>query len=240
MNTLKQPYGVQFSKKNPIHPFEDASSLEFFSQKNDTSLLVFGSNLKKRPHALTWIRCFSGEVLDILELLVVQDTARTLKQFKGEKCRVGVKPLLSFSGAQFDNLVPNEYTLAKNMFIDFFRGAEVKEIDVEGLQLMISFFAGEDGPEGEKPQIHMRCWRIVTKKSGQKVPRVEVEEIGPRIDFRVGRMKSAEEGRWKDALKRGKGTEVRIWHVTGHRGLLLNLSPFTDETQEECRDRLGW
>ena len=210
LHALKRPFSIRFNKKNPIHPFEDPSSLEFFSQKNDASLLVFGSHSKKRPHALTWIRCFGGQILDMLELCVRQETARTLIQFKGEKCKTGIKPLLSFSGVQFDSPTPNAYTLAKNMFTDFFRGGEVKEIDVEGLQLMISFTAGEDGLNGEKPEIQMRCWRIITKKSGQKVPRVEVEEMGPRMDFRVGRVREADADLWKEALKRPKGTEVSL------------------------------
>lgn len=208
LHSLKRPHAIRFTKKNPIHPFEDASSLEFFSQKNDASLMVFGSHSKKRPHSMTWVRCFSGQVLDMLELYVVQETARTLQQFKGEKCKVGVKPLLSFSGSQFENPVSNQYTLAKSMFVDFFRGAETQTIDVEGLQLLISFFAGEDGEDGQPAKIQMRCWRIITTRSGQKVPRVEVEEMGPRIDFRVGRTKEAEKGVLKEALKRGKGSEV--------------------------------
>lgn len=210
LHALKRPYSIRFHKKNPIHPFEDTSSLEFFSQKNDASLLVFGSHSKKRPHTLTWIRCFGGRILDLLELGVRQETARTLKQFKGEKCKTGIKPLLSFSGTPFDSPTPNAYTLAKNIFTDFFRGAEVKDIDVEGLQLMLSFTAGEEGLNGQKPDIQMRCWRIITKKSGQKVPRVEVEEIGPRIDFKLGRVREADADRWKEALKRSKGTEVGL------------------------------
>ena len=157
---------------------------------------------------MTWVRCFSGQVLDMLELYVLQETARTLQQFKGEKCKVGVKPLLSFSGSQFESPVSNQYTLAKSMFVDFFRGAETQSIDVEGLQLLISFFAGEDGDDGQPAKIQMRCWRIITKRSGQKVPRVEVEEMGPRIDFRVGRTREADEGVLKEAMKREKGSEV--------------------------------
>ena len=208
LHSLKRPYAIRFTKKNPIHPFEDASSLEFFSQKNDASLMVFGSHSKKRPHSMTWVRFFGGQVLDMLELHVVQETARTLQQFKGEKCKVGVKPLLSFSGAQFESPVMNQYTLAKSMFVDFFRGAETQTINVEGLQLLISFFAGEDGKDGQPANIQMRCWRIITKKSGQKVPRVEVEEMGPRIDFRVGRTRKADEGIWKEATKKGNGSGV--------------------------------
>ncbi|MCJ1300802.1 rRNA-binding ribosome biosynthesis protein rpf2 [Hypocenomyce scalaris] len=216
LHSLKRPLALRFTKKNPIHPFEDASSLEFFSQKNDASLLVFGSHSKKRPHALTWVRCFGGKVLDMIELLVVQDSARTLAQFKGEKCKVGVKPLLSFSGTLFESPTPNAYTLAKSMFVDFFKGGEASTVDVEGLQYMVTFAVGEEdeaaiegGAEGRKPQIHMRVWRIITKRSGQRLPRVEVEEMGPRIDFRMGRIREADESMMKEALKKAKGTEAR-------------------------------
>ena len=145
----------------------------------------------------------------MIEFYVVQDTARTLSQFKGEKCKIGTKPLLSFSGSQFESPIPNKYTLAKSMFLDFFRGEEAQQMDVEGLQYLISFSVGEDeGGEEAKAPIYMNCWRIVTKRSGQKMPRVEVEEMGPRIDFRIGRSKEADEKLWKDAMKKSKGTEV--------------------------------
>ncbi|KAL8722624.1 MAG: hypothetical protein Q9225_000930 [Loekoesia sp. 1 TL-2023] len=209
INALKRPFSIRFTKKNEIHPFEDASSLEFFSRKNDTSLLLFGSHSKKRPHCLTWIRCFGGQVLDMLEVYVVKDTARTLSQFKSEKCKVGLKPLLSFSGTQFESPVANQYTLAKSIFTDFFRGGESSTVDVEGLQLMINFAAGEDAQDGSLAKIQMRCWRIITKRSGQRVPRVEVEEMGPRIDFTIGRTKGAEASVWKEAMKRPKGTEAK-------------------------------
>jgi len=212
IHSLKRPYGIRFTKKNSIHPFEDASSLEFFSQKNDAALLVFGSHSKKRPHALMWIRCFGGQVLDMLELFVAKDTARTLQQFKGEKCKTGVKPMLSFSGVQFDHPGSDEYTLAKSLFVDFFSGGETLAIDVEGLQLLISFAAGEDAEDGSRAQIHMRCWRILTKRSGQKLPRVEIEEIGPRIDFGIGRSRGADGGIMKEALKQAKGTQVWLTH----------------------------
>ena len=50
---------------------------------------------------------------------------------------------------------------------------------------------------------------IKTKKSGQKLPRVEVEEMGPRIDFRVGRMKEAEEAMLKEAMRKARTTLER-------------------------------
>lgn len=153
-------------------------------------------------------------MLDMIELYVVQDTARTFEQFKGKTCSIGLKPLLSFSGAQFDSPSPNQYTLAKSVFLDFFRGSETQEIDVEGFQVLISFSAGENGSDGQLATINMRCWRIVTKRSGQKLPRIEVEEMGPRVDFRIGRIKEAQDSLWKSALMRPKELKVlKSYHL---------------------------
>ncbi|KAL8795561.1 MAG: hypothetical protein Q9195_001982 [Heterodermia aff. obscurata] len=211
LNALKRPHSVRFTKKNDIHPFADASSLEFFSLKNDASLLLFGNHSKKRPHCLTWVRCFGARVLDMLETYVDPEASRAMAQFKGGKgVPVGCKPLLAFSGAQWESPVPNQYTLAKSLFVDFFRGEEVKEVDVEGLQLLVQFSVGEEkaGEEG-KQVVHLRCYRIVTRRSGQRCPRVEVEEVGPRVDMRVGRIREADQGMWKEAMKRAKGGEQK-------------------------------
>lgn len=213
--TLKKPLAVRFVKKNEgVHPFEDPSSLEFFSNKNDTSLLCFSSHNKKRPHALTFVRCFHGKLLDMLETTVDPGTLRTMAQFHSTKSvRAGLKPMLSFSGAAFEEGVGGEngsrFQFMKSFMLDLFRGEEVKEIDVEGLQELISFAASEEEIGSDVvPKVHMRVWRLVTKRSGQKVPRVEVEEIGPRIDFRLRRVREADPALWKEAMKQPRGSEV--------------------------------
>jgi ribosome production factor 2 len=203
-NLLKTPLSVKFTKKNPIHPFEDVASLEFLSEKNDCALILLGLHSKKRPHALTLIRLYGHKVLDMLELYIDPEIFRTISQFKGAKASVGLKPMMSFSGTLFDSPTPNAYTLAKSMFIDLFRGQEASSIDVEGLQYMIHIAAAEEQDGQPLPQIHLRVYRIVTKKSGQKLPIVETEEMGPRIDFRVGRTKEADEAIMKEALKKPK------------------------------------
>ncbi|KAF6817498.1 brix domain-containing protein [Colletotrichum sojae] len=209
---LRQPLAKRFVKKNDIHPFEKADSIEFFSEKNDTSIVVFGHTSKKRPHALTLIRTFGHKVLDMLELYLDPETFRTLAQFKGKKVPIGLKPMLVFSGTAWDSPIANEYTQARSFFIDFFRGENTDKIDVEGLQWIVSITADE--PSGTdaadaKPMIRLRAYTISTKRSGQKVPRVEVNEIGPRMDFRVGRMREPEEEMLKEAMKKPRGTEER-------------------------------
>ncbi|KAI9681179.1 MAG: rRNA-binding ribosome biosynthesis protein rpf2 [Caeruleum heppii] len=207
--SLKRPLAVKFTKKNPIHPFEDASSLEFFSEKNDASLLVFGAHSKKRPHSLTFVRTFDYKVLDMLELYLQPETLRTLSQFKGDKPAVGLKPLLLFAGTPFESPTPTGYTLLKSVFIDFFKGQDTNTVDVEGLQYIISIAAGEEVEGDTPPKVHLRGFLIKTKRSGQKLPRVEVEEMGPRMDFRIGRIKEAEDSVMKEALKRAKGLEAK-------------------------------
>ena len=216
LRSLRQPLvAKKFTKKNPIHPFEDPSSLEFFSEKNDASLLVFGSSSKKRPHALTLVRTFDHKVLDMLELYLDADSFRTLAQFKTRKWAVGLRPMLLFAGTAFESPVPNEYTLARSLFLDFFHGAPADKVDVEGLQWIVSISAEEvaTGAEADdavaRPPIRLRVYLIRTQRSGHRLPRVEVEETGPRMDFRIGRMREADEAVMKEALKKAKTSEER-------------------------------
>ncbi|CAZ86214.1 unnamed protein product [Tuber melanosporum] len=207
IHSLKKPNAIKFTKKNSIHPFEDATPLEFFSSKNDTSFLVFASHSKKRPHNLTIARTFDHRILDMLELGIDESTFRPLTFFKTSKPGIGMKPLLSFSGAIFDS-IPN-YRLFKSMFLDFFRGETVNSVNVEGLQYMIHFSAAESTEQNPAPAIHMRVHLIKTLKSGQKLPRVEVEEMGPRIDFRIRRVHEPDEAMMKEALKKPRALEAR-------------------------------
>ena len=208
--SMRQPLAKKFTKKNPIHPFEDASSLEFFSEKNDASLMVFGSSQKKRPHAMTFVRMFGFKVLDMLELYLDAENFRSISQFKTKKFAVGLKPMLLFAGTAFESPVSNEFTLTKSMLIDFFKGESSEQVDVEGLQYIVSVTAEDSSGEGDaKPAIHLRVYLIRTKRSGQKLPRVEVEEMGPRMDFRVGRVREADESVLKEAMKKPRGLEER-------------------------------
>lgn len=146
----------------------------------------------------------------MVELYLDPESFRTLAQFKNKKCAVGLKPMLLFAGTPFESPVSNEYTLLKSFFTDFFKGEPADKVDVEGLQYIVSISA-RDTVDGEevKPSVHLRVYLIKTKRSGQKLPRVEVEEMGPRMDFRVGRVKEADESVMKEALKRAKGTQER-------------------------------
>jgi len=80
LKMLKAPDAKILSKKNEIHPFDDANSVEFLTQKNDTSLFMLGSSTKKRPNNLILGRTFDGHILDMLELGF--DNFKSIDDFK--------------------------------------------------------------------------------------------------------------------------------------------------------------
>lgn len=52
------------------------------------------------------------------------------------------------------------------------KSLQVETIRLQGLEHVLSFTATDDGA------IYLRSYRIQLKKSGQRTPRVELEEIG--------------------------------------------------------------
>ncbi|ORZ22991.1 ribosome production factor 2 [Absidia repens] len=188
---MKRPNAIHFTKKNEIKPFEDEEKLEFFSNKNDASLVVIGTHLKKRPHNLTFARMFNHQVLEMFELGV--EKLQAMSQIKGSKSSVGMKPVLTFNGEAFDS---NPTCQAiKNYFLDFFNGDASDAVNLNGLEYVISFTATSD------TNILMRTYTVQLKKSGVKTPRVELEEMGPNFDFVVRRSNLPKPDLWKAATK---------------------------------------
>lgn len=150
----------------------------------------------------------------MLELLLDDGgkALRTLSQFKGRKPGVGLRPLVIFAGAVWEQPGGrNKYTLARSLLLDLFGGgasAETRDVrvDVEGLQYVVCFSAAGEEEEGKPPpSVHLRCYVLrTTRARGTRLPRVEVEEMGPRADFRLGRARFAEERAWKEAMRRPK------------------------------------
>ncbi|CAG8497616.1 320_t:CDS:2 [Ambispora gerdemannii] len=196
---LKKPDAITFSKKNEILPFEDDTSLEFFSQKNDASLFVIGNHTKKRPQNLIFVRMFDGQVLDMIEVGVVN--AKSIADFKTPKCAVGMKPCFIFNGDLFET--SEIHKKFKNMLLDLFRGQTVKSINLSGIEHVISVTAGsqKDGGDPSTGIVYFRAYSIQMKKSGQRIPRVELEEMGPSFDFRFRRTKFAKEDVYRAATR---------------------------------------
>jgi ribosome production factor 2 len=197
---LKKPEAVMLKKRNVTRPFEDAKSIEFFSDKNDASLFVFGSHSKKRPSNLVVGRMFDFSVLDMFELGV--ELFKPLSYFQNSKCLAGSKPCIVFNGALFDT--DEMYVRLKNVLLDFFRGAVVEKIRLSGLDRVISVTATDSG------SVFLRQYRILLKKSGVKTPRVELDEIGPSFQFTIRRHQTAPAHAFKVACRVPKVVKLNV------------------------------
>lgn len=195
---LKKPNAVLYKKKNIMRPFEDSTSLEFFSKKSDCSLFLFGSHNKKRPHNLIFGRLFDYHVLDMIELGIEKFTA--LKEIKRSKCPEGTKPLLVFAGEPFDQ--DPDFQRLKSVLIDFFRGPTVSSVRLAGLEHVLHFTALEG-------KIYMRSYKVLLKKSGCRTPRIELEEIGPSMDLVLRRCHLASDDLYKTAHRQPKALKPK-------------------------------
>lgn len=194
---MKKPDALMFGKRNKLHPFEGGaseSSLEFFSHRNDASLALLGSHSKKRPNNLVMCRFFDHQILDMVEFTVTDFLS--IQTIKGPSCAVGLKPCFMFSGHIWEQNL--DLKKVQNVILDFFRGTIVEDINLSGLESVIMVTADDDG------KIYFRVYKISLKKSGSKLPRVELELMGPSIDMKVGRTRFAADHLMNQALKMPK------------------------------------
>ncbi|KAI0066300.1 Brix-domain-containing protein [Artomyces pyxidatus] len=209
---LKRPHAISFSKKNTIRPFEDASSLEFWANKNDASMFVVGQSTKKRPNGLTLVRMFDGKVLDMCEVGV--DNFISMNDFKTPKAAPGHKPMMHFASELFDTH-PRLIQL-KSLLMDLFNGEVIDQIHLTGLEHVISVtlaptpeslnstaaFAEDDTKS--LPKVHIRGYTLKLLASGVRTPRVELVPMGPSLDLVLRRHQAADPEVWKLAMRRPK------------------------------------
>jgi len=213
LHKMKAPDSKLFQKKNMTRPFEDQSSIEFLAQQNDCPLFAYGSHSKKRPNNLILGRCFDHQLLDMIEFGIDKDTFKPMDHFEGKRqavVRPGGKPMFIFVGEEFET---NEnFKVARNLFLDFFRGEVLEKINLASLDRVISCTA-----HGEK--IFFRQYGVLMKKSGSKFPRIELEEVGPTMDLSIRRRKQASDELVKAALKVAKPLGTKRKNIeTGHMG----------------------
>lgn len=190
---LKAPNAINFSKKNPIHPFESQGlqSLSFFSQKNDASLFVVGQHSKKRPDNLVFARCFAGEVMDMVEMGV--ESVVGMKDIKTPKSTPGHRQLMVFQSPLFST--HPTYQLIKSMLLDFFNGHALESIPLMGLEGVICVSAGpmastsDAAPDAKEvlPLVHLRVFTLKLLATPTRLPKVQLIPMGPSIDFSIRR-----------------------------------------------------
>lgn len=248
---LKRPDAISFSKKNAVRPFEDAASLEFWSQKNDASLFVVGQSTKKRPDGLVLARTFDRKVLDLCELGV--DSFTSMDKFKvslpffrrtlglmsiylqTQKSTPGHKPMLHFASELFDT--HPRFMQLKSILMGFFNGEVIDSICLPGLEHVISISLGPtpsslngslDEDSKSLPKVHIRTYTIRLLSSGTRVPRVELTPMGPFLDLSLRRHQPADAELWKAAMRRPKMKKTDVEKGLGKKRKNMEVDDMGD------------
>lgn len=202
---------IKYTKKNDsVRPFEGGgeTSLEFLSQKTDCSLFAFGSHSKKRPNNLVFGRMFDHHVFDMLEVGI--DKYKSIEALGGGRKaspQPGSKPCFAFIGEQFDR--NPMFRHFKELIVDFMRGEVIETINLIGLDRVYLCVAVKD-------KVVFKHCAIRFKKSGTKVPRVELVEVGPSMDMVIRRNREPSDDLRKEAMRAApKTTKKKIKNVSG-------------------------
>ncbi|XP_019152767.1 PREDICTED: ribosome production factor 2 homolog [Ipomoea nil] len=194
---LKRDNSVKYSRKNDnIRPFESGgeTSLEFFSQKSDCSIFVYGSHSKKRPNNLVIGRTYDYHIYDLVEVGV--ENFKSMEAFSYDKKlapKIGSKPFFAFIGEGFENV--EELKHLKEMLLDLFHGEVVTNLNLAGLDRVYICTALPSN------KVFLTHCALRLKKSGTKVPKVELVEVGPSMDLVVRRNRLPDERLKKEAMK---------------------------------------
>lgn len=205
LHGIRPAHSTLYMRKHEEHPFQDVTRLEALCAKQDSSLFAFGSSSKKRPFRVIFGRLFDGHVLDMQEF-DVQDF-KPCSKFTSVRRDVvsGSKPLVVFQGAGFE--ADDRMKRTKSLLLDFFSGPTPDKVLLQGLdQVVICSSVDAQAaktPNDKRPaaQVLVRRFRVKFGKSGSKLPRVELDEVGPRFSLGLDRTREPDRERWKQALK---------------------------------------
>ena len=188
LSQMKYGENHRMNRKNPgIRPFEGGGevSLEFFAEKSHSACFAFANHQKKkRPNAITFGRFYNHKIYDCVEMMINGESFMSINNFGSvaSSTTIGSKPCMMFLGDKFET--DAHLKQLKNVFTDIFRGRVVTRINLKGIDRAIVVTALEDGKT-----ILFRQFAIKYKKSGTRLPKVHLEEMGPRFDAIIGRVK---------------------------------------------------
>lgn len=205
MYVLRNNLATLFMRSHPYHPFEDVTRLEQLCNKHDHSLFLFGSSTKKRPFRVIFGRLFKQGLLDMEEYSISDYTSRADIGQGAEECMTGNKPLVVFQGAAFDS--DERLKRTKSLLLDYFSGPRPEKVLLQGLEQVIVCTAldapSKPGALSDEPEhkVQVRRYRVLMQKSGSRLPRVELKELGPRFTLSLDRSKAPDKELWKQSIK---------------------------------------
>lgn len=104
---------------------------------------------------------------------------------------------------------------SKSMLLDFFRGREIEHINLKGLDRVIFISHKTPGASDSDsgPRILFRQYAVRYKKSGTRVPKVQLQEMGPHLDLSICRRKTPPVELEKEAMRQPKVTAKKVKNV---------------------------
>lgn len=199
---LKKPHCLALTNKHDILPFEDFGPVEKLCQKHDASLFVFGSHNKKRPNNLIIGRTFDHHLLDAFELGI--DHFESSSDFSIFAPSIGIKPSIVFIGEEFETI--HSLKRLKSLLIDLFHQKEIDVVHLPTVEYAVTFSYVEN-------KILLRTYRILMKNIGEMASRVELENMGPFVNFTLRRQVLASNDLFKKACAKPKTKGKKIQNI---------------------------
>lgn len=194
LHLLKKPDVKKLQRKNDLLPFEAGGEthIENLCRLSDCSLFALGNHTKKRPNNIVFGRMYDFRILDMLEFGIENFGYPTKKRISSS---LHSAPLLLFNGDDWD--VSPEIVTARSLLTDAFRcPADIQKLNVSGVDRVIVFSLSGD------KKVLFRHYQIVLRKNGDsRLPRVELEEVGPSFDLILRRSRVASEPMMRTAMK---------------------------------------
>jgi len=197
LHCLRKPNSAYLSSRGQVncHPVDDPQSVEYLCQKNDCSLFCIGSTNKKHPFRLEFGRIFADALFDTYEFDV--ESYRPRSEFPAvPPGALGSKPLLVVQGPAFEASELNRNV--KNILADFFCGPKAPQLCLQGIDHAIVLTAVE---APSSIVVRFRHYRLDYVKTDTDLPKVEMRELGPSFDLRLGRHRLADPERMKISTK---------------------------------------
>lgn len=220
---MKYPHSLKFSRKNDdVRPFEAGgdATLETHAQRANCSLFALGNHSKKRPQNLTLGRFYDFRMYDCVEFGVT--SFKPIREFPAAtNAQQGNKPAFIFVGEAFES--HGQLKQVKSLLLDFFRGRQIESINLKGIDRVI-FVTHAPLDEAEDasgqtpsrpPVVYFRQYSIKYKRSGTRIPRVQLTEMGPKMDLEVRRHRAAPVDLEKEVCKQPKTTGKKQKNVSG-------------------------
>lgn len=195
IHKLKGTESLKYTRKNEeVRPFEAGGEvqLQIHAERSNCSLFAVGSHSKKRTHNLVLGRLYDFRLYDAVEFGVTN--YKPIRAFPGSTAaQLGNKPSFIFVGEAFES--NPELKQVRSLLLDYFRGRQIEHVNLKGLDRVVfvthapltSSSSGSGNESEQHPVVYFRQYSVKLKKSGTKVPRVELTEMGPHMDLEMRR-----------------------------------------------------